>query len=278
MARGLAVAGLTVLLVGCGAAAPPASPTPQASTSQSHVSSAGAGSPASGASIVPSLSAPASPTSASAAAPTPGSSASAPPSAWTRPDNPPTIAPASVFKVVSQTASPGDKAPVFFMGAQFCPYCAAERWALVSALQRFGTMTGYGKEMSNDGIDGFKPVPTYDLRAARYDSLYVSFSDKEIFDHNSKPLDPLSSGEKAYVNQWDPSGGWPFIVINGQYAGLGPGYSPALLQGQTFDGVAGQLQRGDRNAATDAILKEASVISAYVCAATGGFPRTACQG
>jgi hypothetical protein len=106
----------------------------------------------------------------------------------------------------------------------------------------------------------------------------VAFSDKEIYDHNSKPLDPLSPAEKEYVDRYDPSGGWPFLVINGQYAQLGPGYSPAVVQGQSFDVLQGQLQRGEHNPATDAIGKEAQIITRFICASTGGAPREVCSG
>ena len=28
------------------------------------------------------------------------------------------------------------------MGAEYCPYCAAQRWAMIVALSRFGTFSG----------------------------------------------------------------------------------------------------------------------------------------
>jgi uncharacterized protein DUF929 len=31
---------------------------------------------------------------------------------------------------------------IFFMGAGFCPYCASERWAIVRALNNFGSWQG----------------------------------------------------------------------------------------------------------------------------------------
>jgi hypothetical protein len=106
----------------------------------------------------------------------------------------------------------------------------------------------------------------------------VTFSGKEIFDHASKPLDQLSPSEKDLINRFDPSGGWPFLVINGQYAQLGPGFSPSLVQGQAFDTLRGQVERGDRTPATDAIGKEAQIISRFICASTGGAPSNVCQG
>lgn len=168
--------------------------------------------------------------------------------------------------------------PVFFMGAQFCPYCGAERWALVNALERFGTLTGFGKDMSNDGIDGYKPVVTYDLRNATYTSQYISFSDKEVQDHNFKPLQKLDPTEEAYINKYDPRGGWPFTIINGQYAALGNAYSPKLFEGANFDTIRQQLMAGTHNQITDAITREASLITRYLCASTGGQPADVCKG
>jgi hypothetical protein len=46
-------------------------------------------------------------------------SVAAGPATWTRPLDVKPIGLASVFKVVSQTPSPGDKVPIFFMGAQY---------------------------------------------------------------------------------------------------------------------------------------------------------------
>ena len=36
----------------------------------------------------------------------------------------------------------GGKPEVLYMGAEYCPFCAAERWAMVVALSRFGTFSG----------------------------------------------------------------------------------------------------------------------------------------
>ena len=41
------------------------------------------------------------------------------PASWTRPLDVKPIAPAGIFKVVSEAPSPGAKVPIFFMGAQF---------------------------------------------------------------------------------------------------------------------------------------------------------------
>ena len=115
------------------------------------------------------------------------------------------------------------------------------------------------------------------MREARYDSPYVSFTSKEIRDHNFKPLQSLTPFEQDYVNRFDPSGGWPFMVINGQYAGLGPGFSPGLIQGQNFDTLRQQVTSGAQTPGVQAIQREADIITRYICASTGGAPQDVCK-
>ena len=97
--------GLAAVLAGCGGAAPgvAATPVPSPSTLSAPPSAA-----------VASASASAEPACRPAA-----SASGSGPSGWTRPLEVKPIGEASIFKVVSQTPSPGDKVPIFFMGAQF---------------------------------------------------------------------------------------------------------------------------------------------------------------
>ena len=37
----------------------------------------------------------------------------------------------------------GGKPEMLYIGAEYCPYCAAERWAMIVALSRFGTFKGW---------------------------------------------------------------------------------------------------------------------------------------
>ena len=61
---------------------------------------------------------------------------------------------------------------VLFYGAEYCPFCAAERWALVVALARFGTW--HGLDTTASGLlDG--DYRTFSFRHAVLDSPYVHF-------------------------------------------------------------------------------------------------------
>jgi hypothetical protein len=120
-------------------------------------------------------------------------------------------------------------------------------------------------------------VPTYDLRPATYTSDYVRFTVKEIRDHNDQVLDKLDREEEEIINKFNPLGRWPFVFINGQYSQVGSGYSPGLVDGTDFDTLRQQLTSGLQNETTDAITKEANLITKYLCRSTGGQPAAACQ-
>src|SRR6266852_5220447 len=40
-----------------------------------------------------------------------------------------------------ELTGPNGKPEIFYFGAEFCPYCAAQRWSLVIALSHFGTFS-----------------------------------------------------------------------------------------------------------------------------------------
>jgi hypothetical protein len=66
-------------------------------------------------------------------------------------------------------------------------------------------------------------VPTWDLRTAKYESAFITFSDNDGQDHDRKPLDAFDADEQQVMNQFNPQGRWPFVYINGDYTEIGPG-------------------------------------------------------
>ena len=59
------------------------------------------------------------------------------------------------------------KPEVLYMGAEYCPYCAAERWAMIVALSRFGTFSGLATVHSAAANGPAKPSPTPTPRPGR---------------------------------------------------------------------------------------------------------------
>jgi hypothetical protein len=126
-------------------------------------------------------------------------------------------------------------------------------------------------------VQNFNLVPTWDLRNATYTSAFIRFSDKEGQDHDKQPLDTFDAEEQQIMNQFNPQGKWPFLYINGQYAQIGPGVPPKVIDDKPFDDVFTELSSGEKTDATVAINVEADNITRLICSATGGLPETACR-
>jgi hypothetical protein len=67
---------------------------------------------------------------------------------------------------------------VVYVGAEYCPYCAAERWAAVIALSRFGTFSGLGQTHSSS-TDVYPNTATLSFHGASYTSQYLQFQGVE---------------------------------------------------------------------------------------------------
>src|SRR6202044_3344172 len=87
----------------------------------------------------------------------------------TSPNNPTTPPSATGNASLWQASSPGDGDPpvVFFYGAEFAPYAAAERWPVIVALSRFGTFGSLGLMQSSSSI-AFSDTPTFTFWQVKY--------------------------------------------------------------------------------------------------------------
>ena len=78
-------------------------------------------------------------------------------------------------KVDAPALTAGGKPKVLYVGAEFCPFCAAQRWPVVVALARFGTWSGLGQTTSASD-DVFPDTATLSFHGATYSSDYLSFT------------------------------------------------------------------------------------------------------
>jgi len=67
------------------------------------------------------------------------------------------------------------KPKVLYIGAEYCPFCAAERWPMVVALSRFGTWTGLAGTESG-AKDVFPNTQTLSFHGAKFTSDYLTFA------------------------------------------------------------------------------------------------------
>jgi hypothetical protein len=160
------------------------------------------------------------------------------------------------------------KSLVYFMGSGFCPFCAAERWAIVKALERFGKWEGLIEDKSASRDEKYLNVPTFNLARAKYTSETVEFAGKEIADRNFEPLQELDDKDYEILDMYNPDQMIPFLLVDGQYMQLGAGYSPELIQNMSHDKVKAELDN-PHSSIGRAINAEINNIVALVCKATG---------
>ncbi len=177
---------------------------------------------------------------------------------------------------------------VYYDGSEHCPYCAAQRWAIVAALARFGTFSNLGLTTSS-AVDVFPSTNTFTFWKAKYVSKYLTFASTEnltnIVSGNSYlPLQKRSAFNTKLVNKYDNppfvpeslKGGWPYMDFANQVIVPGPTFSPSYLQGMTWQEIADTLKYPQTPVAQQ-ILTAANYLSAAVCAIDGQQPASVCS-
>ncbi|HUZ55074.1 MAG TPA: DUF929 family protein, partial [Streptosporangiaceae bacterium] len=94
------------------------------------------------------------------------------------------------------------KPEVVYVGAEYCPFCAAERWALSVALSRFGTFSGLHL-IHSSSTDTDPNTPTVSYYKATYTSKYVAFATTEAQKVDKTPLQPVTTLDKSLMAKYD---------------------------------------------------------------------------
>jgi hypothetical protein len=187
------------------------------------------------------------------------------------------------------------KPEMLYIGAEYCPYCAAERWAMIVALSRFGTFSGLSTvhSASVDGAGNKEPypnTPTWTFYKSSYTSQYLTFTPVEgetnIPDKSNgfyTTLQAPTTAQQALLNKYDappnvPSGNQgaiPFIDFGNKYMIAGASYNPQVLTGLSWSTIATDLSNPSSPVAK-AIGGTANYITAAICKLTGNQPASAC--
>jgi hypothetical protein len=167
------------------------------------------------------------------------------------------------------------KPEVLFIGAEFCPFCAAERWAIVQSLSRFGTFTGLSTVHSSP-TDVYPNTATFTFYGAGYNSALVSFTSREVETVTGSQLQSPTPSETALWNKYTGQGTFPFLDIGGRYVITAPSFDPAVLKGLTASAIAQQLANPTSNVAK-AVDGTSNVITAAICETTGNKPTAVCS-
>jgi hypothetical protein len=187
--------------------------------------------------------------------------------------------------------SAGGKPQVLYLGAEYCPFCAAQRWALIVALSRFGTFTGL-RNMQSAATSAFPEVQSFSFDGATYKSPYVSFAGIEEYSDAPGPNGVFTriafptTAQQATVNRYGPiavpgwtarSGGnlFPFVDVGNRAVSGTSLFSPAALEGLSQATIASHLD-DPTNPVTKAVIGSANYLTAAICMATDQQPPRLC--
>lgn len=183
----------------------------------------------------------------------------------------------------------GGKPEVLYVGADFCPYCAAARWPLIVALSRFGTFSGLTtirSAIKNGAGEAelYPATPTWTFSGARYTSGYLTFTAVETNTNVPDPatgfytvLQAPTAAQETTLAAYDASGGIPFVDIGNKYVQLDTlvPYGPQDLQGKTWSQITAALRDPSSVLGTE-INASANYLTAAICTITGNRPASAC--
>ena len=168
------------------------------------------------------------------------------------------------------------KSTVFFFGAEWCPYCAAERWSLIVALSRFGTFSGL-RGAASSPTDFAPDSQTFTFDGSSYVSSYVTFLPVEVENEEKAPLQNPTSAENKILDGWDAPLLFPFLDIGGRFVGGLPTWlSPTLFSGLSRSEIAGALwQPGNQEGSL--LDANANYVTAAICATDRSRPAAVCD-
>jgi hypothetical protein len=202
----------------------------------------------------------------------------------TSPNNPttPPVATGNASLWQSPASGAGARPVIFFYGAEFAPYAAAERWPLVVALSRFGTFKALGLMQSANSV-AFSDTASFTFWHVHYSSVWVDLQTVERY----SSLNPTGAGymslqkptprQAASVAVYDTSTStFPLLDIANHYVLVGSSYSPSVLGGLSQAQIAADLAF-PTSPVTQTVMASANEITAAICTVTGQRPATVCS-
>jgi hypothetical protein len=135
------------------------------------------------------------------------------------------------------------KPELLYVGAEFCPICATERWPLTVALNQFGHFTNL-RQIHSAADDGNIATLTY--YQAQYTSPYLTFTTYEVENRNHAPLEtPPAAVQSLWTNATkNIQGGpdtFPFIDMNGKWQLTSAQFADTTFTGASFNSIASAI-------------------------------------
>jgi hypothetical protein len=188
-----------------------------------------------------------------------------------------------ILKINGTPALADGKPMVLYIGAEFCPYCGFQRWAMIVALSRFGTFSNV-KFMTSSANDVFANTPTFSFYNSTYTSNYITFVPVETTTNEQvsidgvteyQPLQVPNASENVTFNRYDPGGGIPFMFFANKTVINGVSYSNPGVLDSNWTTIAGNLYNTS-TAQSQAVVGAADLLTEQICQIDGNQPANVC--
>lgn len=173
---------------------------------------------------------------------------------------------------------------LLYAGADYCPYCAFERWSTINALSRFGKFSNLSL-MKSSSTDVYPSTNTFSFYNSSYSSPYLTFTPVEESDRNQAPLQTPTPSQSTVITTYDTSGGIPWMDLANRADTNSPGADSALLHVTpsnlqsaplTWSQIAANLGSAS-TPQSRVIFGRANWLTAGICKMTGGKPASVCS-
>jgi hypothetical protein len=191
---------------------------------------------------------------------------------------------------------PTGKPQFLYIGADYCPFCAGQRWVIVVALSHFGTFSKLYQTTSSS-VDVYPNTSTFTFSpslygGSLYTSSYIDFVAVETQGNqrdasgNYPVLQTPTTEQQQLLTTYDAppyttqdqAGSIPFVDIANQYiaVGLSQGFSPQDLQGLQWQDIATSLADSSSTVAKG-IIGTSNYMTAGICMVTHQQPANVCS-
>jgi Domain of unknown function (DUF929) len=197
------------------------------------------------------------------------------------------VTPPEKLPPASSPLSSGGRPEIMFICAEYWSKCAAERWALVMALSKFGTFTTLKGTISSATATSPK-TPTFSFYGAAYSSKYLTLVTDELETNTDVGageyplLQPPTTQEMTMMNAWDRApyttikASLPFAYIGGEFLLTTAQYDASAISQKSFQAAASIMSSG-----TSAVSRHAEAAAGYLvaafCALTHDQPASVCS-
>jgi len=176
---------------------------------------------------------------------------------------------------------PGGEPELLYVGAEYCPYCAAERWAVVVALSHFGAFTGL-RATHSSSVDVYPDTRTFSFYGSSYSSPFLDFMPVELETNQVvggryETLQRLTGAEQSVLDRLDTepytseAGAIPFLDLGGRFVMVGSQYDPSVLRGLSLGRISAALSHPQSTVAR-AIDGAANTLISAISKVTGARP------